>query len=110
MDDRTIRGYAIISKGDTPTVVSKEEFVIPSQTDSNKKYKVLYETSSFNHIMKQKKSFFINQSVLKRNKTNLSSDKDLNMFTHPILAVSINPTVEIRQLVSAIKNTADSFC
>src|SRR4030042_5730467 len=39
MDNRTVRGYAIISKGDTPFMVNEEEFLIPSQS-GNGKYRV----------------------------------------------------------------------
>jgi molybdenum-dependent DNA-binding transcriptional regulator ModE len=75
----------------------------------NTKYSILYETSSLNHILNQDKSYFINQSILKRNNSEISSDIDLNMFVHPILAVSINPTGETRVLVSAIRKHAESF-
>ncbi len=40
-DYRQLRGYAIISKGDTPQLVNEETFLVPSQTDTNKKYKVI---------------------------------------------------------------------
>ncbi len=39
-DQRKIRGYAIIAKGDTPKIVDKETFSVPSQ-NSNRKYKVI---------------------------------------------------------------------
>lgn len=73
------------------------------------KYQVLYETSSLSHIMNQDKSYFINQSVLQRRDSNLSIDNNSKMFVHPIMAVSINPTGAIRELVSAIKKYAESF-
>lgn len=41
MDNRQIRAMAIISKGDAPTVISREEFVMPSQS-GNGKYKVFH--------------------------------------------------------------------
>lgn len=44
MDDRRIRGYSIIAKGDMPVLVSKEEFLVPSQS-SNKKYKVILQNT-----------------------------------------------------------------
>lgn len=37
--DRRIRGYSILAKGDKPTIVDKENFLVPSQS-SDKKYKV----------------------------------------------------------------------
>lgn len=40
MEDRQIRGYSIIAKGDTPKIIDKETFLVPSQS-SNKKYKVV---------------------------------------------------------------------
>lgn len=42
MDNRKIRARAIISKGDVPTVISREEFVMPSQS-GNGKYKILHK-------------------------------------------------------------------
>ncbi|MFH1257043.1 MAG: IS6 family transposase [Candidatus Diapherotrites archaeon] len=39
MDSREIRGLAIIAKGDVPVAVSKEEFLVPSQS-GNGKYEV----------------------------------------------------------------------
>ncbi len=41
MDNREIRGYSILAKGDTPQAISKEEFLVPSQS-SDKKYKVTH--------------------------------------------------------------------
>ncbi|MBM3199707.1 IS1/IS6 family transposase [Candidatus Woesearchaeota archaeon] len=41
-NERQIRGLAIISKGDTPQVVSKDTYLVPSQSDENKKYKVTH--------------------------------------------------------------------
>lgn len=40
METREIRAWAIISKGDVPTAVSEEEFMMPSQSDNEKKYHV----------------------------------------------------------------------
>lgn len=40
MNDRQIRGMAIISKGTLPQSESKEVFLIPSQSNEKKKYKV----------------------------------------------------------------------
>lgn len=38
-NDREIRGYSILAKGDKPIAISKEEFLVPSQS-SNTKYRV----------------------------------------------------------------------
>jgi transposase-like protein len=40
MKMREIRAMAIISKGDMPTAISSEDFMMPSQTDKDKKYHV----------------------------------------------------------------------
>ncbi|MFH1445156.1 MAG: DDE-type integrase/transposase/recombinase [Nanoarchaeota archaeon] len=40
MKMREIRAMAIISKGDMPTAITNEEFMMPSQNDKNKKYHV----------------------------------------------------------------------
>ncbi len=37
---RRKKAYALINEGKTPVMVSEEEFLVPSQTDANKKYKV----------------------------------------------------------------------
>ena len=37
--DRRIRGYSILAKGDKPTIVDEEHFLVPSQS-STKKYEV----------------------------------------------------------------------
>jgi transposase-like protein len=41
-NQRAIRGYSILAKGDTPKLVDKETFLVPSQS-SDKKYKVSRE-------------------------------------------------------------------
>ncbi len=40
---RKIRAYAIIAKGDTPKRIDKETFIIPSQHNPDKKYKVTHK-------------------------------------------------------------------
>jgi len=45
MEARQIRAMAIISKGDMPLAVSKEEFLISSQCNASKKYKVIHKQS-----------------------------------------------------------------
>ena len=40
---REIRGYSILARGDTPTIIDKEHFLVPSQSDSSKRYKVTKE-------------------------------------------------------------------
>lgn len=42
MDNRQIRGYSILAKGDTPKLISEEEFLVPSQS-SNGRYKVTHK-------------------------------------------------------------------
>jgi putative transposase len=44
MDNRAIRGYSILAKGDTPKFIDKETFLVPSQS-SDKKYKVTHENT-----------------------------------------------------------------
>jgi len=39
-DDRKIRGIAIVSKGDEPKKIKKNTFLIPSQSEENRKYVV----------------------------------------------------------------------
>ena len=39
---REIRGYSILAKGDVPTIIDKEHFLVPSQSDSSKKYRVTH--------------------------------------------------------------------
>src|SRR3989338_129776 len=39
---RRIRGYSILAKGDTPTIINEETFFVPSQSDEGKKYKVTH--------------------------------------------------------------------
>lgn len=41
-EDRKIRGYSILAKGDTPLVMNENEYYVPSQSDSSKKYKVTH--------------------------------------------------------------------
>ncbi|MEK6861838.1 MAG: DDE-type integrase/transposase/recombinase [Nanoarchaeota archaeon] len=41
--DRRKRAYALINSGKTPVVISEEEFLVPSQYDENKKYKVNFK-------------------------------------------------------------------
>ena len=39
---RKIRAYAILAKGDTPRMVNEEEFLIPSQSNPETRYKVVH--------------------------------------------------------------------
>jgi len=40
---RKIRAYAILSKGDTPKKVNEETFILPSQSNPDKKYKITHK-------------------------------------------------------------------
>jgi molybdenum-dependent DNA-binding transcriptional regulator ModE len=71
------------------------------------KYKVLYESSSLSHLLNSKYSFFINESLAIRKNIKILSESDTNMFKHPIMAVSINPTDEIKEIVDEIKELAE---
>jgi molybdenum-dependent DNA-binding transcriptional regulator ModE len=73
-----------------------------------KKYKILYEVSNYKHLVSGKKSFFINRSFAERNNLDLMGTTDPNIFIHPLMAVSINPTEELRELVDALKAQAGS--
>lgn len=42
MEDREIRGMAIISKGYTPKTINRDTYLVPSQSDEKIKYKVNY--------------------------------------------------------------------
>lgn len=70
------------------------------------KYKILYEISSLNHLISSGKSYFLNQSLALRANLKLKSQNDPDMFVHPIMAVSINPTVELRTIVDSLRATA----
>ncbi|MCK5561490.1 MAG: hypothetical protein KAJ51_12885, partial [Thermoplasmata archaeon] len=74
------------------------------------KYESLYEVSSHKHLLSSGKSLFINQSLATRNNLNLSSSNEQDMFVHPIMAVSINPTDELRTLVNALIEEAKDQC
>lgn len=77
--------------------------------DANQiRYKILYEVSNLKHLLNSGKSFFINQSLLIRNGMSLNNDYDLKIFTHPIMAVSINPTDEVRHIALRIRDKAQS--
>ena len=39
---RKMRAYAIIAKGDTPKMVNEETFIVPSQSNPDKKYQVTH--------------------------------------------------------------------
>lgn len=40
---REIRAYGILGKGDLPKIIDNEHFLVPSQSDSSKKYEVIHE-------------------------------------------------------------------
>ncbi|MFH0936094.1 MAG: DDE-type integrase/transposase/recombinase [Candidatus Woesearchaeota archaeon] len=40
--DRSIRAYSLLAKGDIPLILNKNEYYVPSQSDINKKYKVIH--------------------------------------------------------------------
>lgn len=73
----------------------------------HRKYEILYETGNFKHILESKKSFFINQSFIACNNIELPIESDIDidtsMFIHPIIAVSINPTQEIKKLARTMR-------
>ena len=71
---------------------------------NQRKYKILYETSNFKHILDSGKSFFLNHSLITRHNLSITSEDEPEMFIHPIMAVSINPTNEINNLANALKN------
>lgn len=74
------------------------------------KYKSLYEVSSHKHLLSSGKSFFINQSLVTRNNLKLSGSNEQDMFVHPLMAVSINPTDELRKLVNTLREVAKNQC
>ena len=75
---------------------------------NQKRYNILYEVSDFKHILDSGKSFFINQSYATNKNFKISSYSDAKMLQHPIIAVSINPTNEIRNIVAALRKRADA--
>lgn len=74
---------------------------------SQKEYIILYETSNFQHLVHSGNSFFINHSLLIRHNINLPSAEEPELFTHPIMAVSINPSEEIRNLTVLLREKAE---
>jgi molybdenum-dependent DNA-binding transcriptional regulator ModE len=75
--------------------------------EANKiKYKVLTEVSDFDYLVSSDKSYFLNQSLVIKNNLNIKSMIDPIMFSHPIMAVSINPLMEIREITGALKEIA----
>jgi molybdenum-dependent DNA-binding transcriptional regulator ModE len=67
-------------------------------------YKILYEVNNFKHLIKSKKSYFINQSLLINNNMKLKSATESEMFLHPIMAVSINPSDELRSIANKLRD------
>ena len=39
---RKIRAYSILAKGDMPKMIGEETFIVPSQSDSEKRYTVTH--------------------------------------------------------------------
>jgi hypothetical protein len=74
-----------------------------------REYQILHEVSDFNYLCSSNKNFFINQSLMKFNDLDLEYASDPSMFVHPIMAVSINPTDELRELVRDLKQQAMEF-
>lgn len=82
MDEREIRGYSIIAKGDTPKVVDEETFLVPSQS-SGKRYKVslrnewVCDCPDFQHRHKKCKHIYAVEFLLKlRHKLDNDSSLD----------------------------------
>jgi molybdenum-dependent DNA-binding transcriptional regulator ModE len=69
-------------------------------------YKVLYELCDYKQILSSGKSFFINHSIINRKNIRLSSSSDPKIYVHPVMAVSINPTDELRELAIALSACA----
>jgi molybdenum-dependent DNA-binding transcriptional regulator ModE len=69
-------------------------------------YRVLHEISDVNYLVSSSKSYFINKSFIELNDLELENASDPAMFIHPIMAVSINPTDELRELVRELKRQA----
>jgi molybdenum-dependent DNA-binding transcriptional regulator ModE len=74
---------------------------------NQRKYNILYEVSDFKHIINSKKSYFINNSLLERHGIKVKSSSDLDIFNHPIIAVSINPTAGVRELTDSLREYAN---
>jgi hypothetical protein len=72
-------------------------FLEASQSD----FKILYMVSDLQHILDSNKSYFLNSSILERSGIKFESCSDIEIFTHPIMAVSINPSAGVRELTKA---------
>ncbi len=82
IDNRAVRGYSILAKGDTPRMINEETFLVPSQS-SDKKYKVSHENSwvcecpDFQHRKQKCKHIYSVEFLLKlRNKMDNDSTLD----------------------------------
>lgn len=73
-------------------------------------YRIIHELSDFNYIKRSKYSYFMNRSYLDSCgiKINGYSNRDIDteMLKHPIMAVSINPTVEVREIIKNLRDIA----
>ncbi|WP_455392931.1 LysR family transcriptional regulator [[Eubacterium] cellulosolvens] len=68
-----------------------------------KNYEILYEVSNYKHLLGSDKSFFINQSLAIHEKLMLRSASAPEIFVHQVMAVSMNPTTEIREVVEVLR-------
>ena len=73
-------------------------------------YKVLHEVSDIDYLINSGMSYFINKSLVTSTLTSKQLDVpsagDPAIFTHPVMAVSINPTEDIKKISSALRENA----
>ena len=63
---RKIRAYAILAKGDTPKRVDEETFIIPSQHNPNRKYKVMRGLENVNTAREMNENLRVYYNFLRK--------------------------------------------
>jgi hypothetical protein len=70
-------------------------------------YTVHSEVSDLDYLLNSGKSFFLNRSFMLENGLDLKSTTEPEIFKHPIMAVSIDPTEDTSEIISRLKKQKD---
>jgi hypothetical protein len=70
-------------------------------------YEVVNEVSDLDYLLSSGKSFFLNRSFMLENGLDLKSVTEPEIFSHPIMAVSIDPTKETTEIIFKFKEQKD---
>jgi len=73
---------------------------------NNVNYKLVSNISDLNELVNSDYSYFINRSLMNRNKINIKSSKVQEEYKHMIMALNLSERLEINKLIEVLKKLA----